>query len=490
MKHKAALLAEYLKNVSFMWPFVSAAGLVCGLLAGGEAYLPFVIAAAVLTAGLSAAGRTFNYLLLFGIGLGFFCLGVHFHEESRQIREEIMQPLEYGFVKGHGRIEKIRAGPFSTLLTVSAPCRIRGRSVRASLILDIDRKYAADKFFSVGMQVSYEGLLRPSAPSASYGRAEGSSYKIKVKKLKPPAAYSPSFADRCRGRLAAKSAQSFNGETSAVVSALFLGQSSFLSQSQRDLFAKAGISHIFAASGFHINMIAGFTLFICISVRINKRRAVFIILPLCFFYSLLAGSSPSVQRAFFMIALLSGALLAGRPGQSLRLIFAAALLMLLLSRDLIYSLSFQLSFAAVLGIALWFRPLMKLTPLKVKFISESLSLSVSALSTTLPILASRFGFIAPASLPAGLLAVPAVYIILLAAAPILFINLPLPLAAPLILLTEATVGGLTSTCAELALLLKPLAINSISAKQCFIYYTVLLIGKILLSIYSDDQICS
>lgn len=487
MKSKAALLTEYLKNISFMWPFVSAAALVCGLLSSGNGLSPLpILAAAMTAAGLCLAGRSFNYLILFVIGIGFFGLGMHYQAEGRQIEEEILEPMEFGFIKCQGRIEKVRKGRFSTLLTVSTPCRIRGKSAHTALILDINRRYAENKVFEAGMIISCQGQLRRLGRSAPLFRGEGAAFKIKVKRLTVEAGPKLTLAGACRRYLAARAEQSFNGETSAVVLGLVLGQCDRLSPAQRELFAKAGISHIFAASGFHINLIAGAALLICLKLRINKRAAVIIILPVCAFYSLLAGGSPSVRRALLMLALLSGALLTGRPKQPLRLIFAAALFILLRSPALVYSLSFQLSFAAVLGIALWFRPCLKIMPFKISCVSEALSLTLSVLITTAPILAAAFGYLAPASIPASLLTAPAVYLILLTAAPILAVKLPFYFACPLVFLTEASVRALTRVCGILIVLFKPVEISSLSTTLCIIYYTALLICKLILFLSSEN----
>ena len=67
-------------------------------------------------------------------------------------------------------------------------------------------------------------------------------------------------------------------------------------------------------------------------------------------YGVLAGMSPSTQRAEIMVCVLMVALCLGRLQDTLNTVFVAALVILLIYPPALFSISFQLSFAAVLSI--------------------------------------------------------------------------------------------------------------------------------------------
>ena len=63
-----------------------------------------------------------------------------------------------------------------------------------------------------------------------------------------------------------------NEETSSIISALFLGNKSFLKDSDRRDFARLGISHILALSGIHLSIIVSMVSGIFNSVGIGIRK--------------------------------------------------------------------------------------------------------------------------------------------------------------------------------------------------------------------------
>ncbi len=117
-------------------------------------------------------------------------------------------------------------------------------------------------------------------------------------------------------------------------------------------FRESGTSHILAISGLHVALIGGLAMALSASL-FGRRGQYYLLLPLAVtvLYAALAGFSPSVTRAaiMFSVALLARA--AGRQNASLPAIGFAAAVMVAISPEILRSLSFQLSFAAISGIA-------------------------------------------------------------------------------------------------------------------------------------------
>jgi len=77
-------------------------------------------------------------------------------------------------------------------------------------------------------------------------------------------------------------------------------------------------------------------------------------------YAGLTGWSPSVMRATVMFTFFTVSEMSGRQAEPLNSLFAAAFVLLLWDPLMLFQLSFQLSFLAVLGILLFYKPILRL----------------------------------------------------------------------------------------------------------------------------------
>ncbi len=143
----------------------------------------------------------------------------------------------------------------------------------------------------------------------------------------------------------------------AVLKALLVGDRSEIRGPLRDAFQRAGVAHILAISGLHIGIIATVCFFLLQKVlRLmtpllwyavsDKACALLTIIPVIF-YGLIAGMSPSTQRAVVMITLFLLTILGRDEHYPMNTLVWAALIILTVSPALLFSISFQLSFAAV-----------------------------------------------------------------------------------------------------------------------------------------------
>jgi len=143
----------------------------------------------------------------------------------------------------------------------------------------------------------------------------------------------------------------------AVLRALLVGDRSGIPPDLRNGFNRTGIGHLLAISGLHIGIIAAaaFTLFqkllsmfpmFLTKGWVRKGAAVLAMLPVVG-YGLVAGMSPSTQRAVMMVLVFLLATLANREQDSINTLAFAAAMLLALDPGALFTISFQLSFTAV-----------------------------------------------------------------------------------------------------------------------------------------------
>ncbi len=156
---------------------------------------------------------------------------------------------------------------------------------------------------------------------------------------------------------------------SPIYTAMVLGRKGELAAETKRLFTLSGTMHIFAISGLHIGIVAGGLFYLGKLLKQNPYAplwlckkavcvgAMLLGLGIVYLYVGITGFAPSAERAFAMLSLSSFAYAVRRQTQLLGLLVAAATLMLLWKPLYLQNLGFQLSFAAVGGIALYGLPL-------------------------------------------------------------------------------------------------------------------------------------
>ncbi len=186
-------------------------------------------------------------------------------------------------------------------------------------------------------------------------------------------------------------------------------------------FKAAGLTHLLVVSGENVAfaLAAVGPLLRRLGLR-GRLVAAVVVLGL---FGTAVRWEPSVLRATAMaaLALLAGAL--GIEASALRLVALAVAGLVLVDPMLVHRLGFQLSVAAVVGLALWARPLAaRLRGPAV--LREAVAATLAAQAATAPLLLT-LGGLPPASIPANALAVPA-------AAPVMVWGLTGGLAAGLL----------------------------------------------------------
>lgn len=235
-----------------------------------------------------------------------------------------------------------------------------------------------------------------------------------------------STIEHARVDIATRIADGIDGPAGGVAAALATGQRGEIPEQVRADMRDSGLAHLLAISGLHLGLVAGFVFALlrggfALWPRAAlgwplKKIAAAAALAAAAIYLMLAGATIPTQRAFVMTAIVLVAILVNRTGISLRLVAWAALIILLLRPDALLSVSFQMSFAAVIalvaayeGLAGRFRSAAATSPWTRRILMYFAAIAFSSLIASLataPFAVFHFNRFAPMGLAANLLAVP------------------------------------------------------------------------------------
>ncbi len=214
------------------------------------------------------------------------------------------------------------------------------------------------------------------------------------------------WPDLCARYLREGLAAAFDPVAAPLAAAVTIGEQSGLDEGLSSALNRSGILHAVVVSGMHISFLMGVLLFLCR----GRRGLVLALVPLLFFFALLSGGSLSAMRAVLMQVVLLAAPVLRREGDLPTSLGLALLLLLLQNPFAAASISLQLSFGAVLGIALAAAPLNRalLSPFRARlkgrdglparaawqvcrWVGANVSVSLAAMLFTTPLLALYFG---------------------------------------------------------------------------------------------------
>ena len=204
--------------------------------------------------------------------------------------------------------------------------------------------------------------------------------------------------------------QAFPSDTAGFAKALLLGDRSGIDYETNTAFKVSGISHVIAVSGLHVSILFGL-----VYTLSGRRRLLTALLgiPAVIVFTAVVGFSPSVVRAGIMQILVMIAMLFDKDYDQLTALSFAALIMLAINPMVITSVSFQLSVSCMAGIFIFSEKIRsRLSPKKrlgkwkrrlVGWFTSSVSISLSAMVFTVPLVAIYFGTVSLVSVLTNLL---------------------------------------------------------------------------------------
>lgn len=151
-----------------------------------------------------------------------------------------------------------------------------------------------------------------------------------------------------------------DGDNRAIATALLTGRRDAITTPVNDAMFVSGLGHVLSISGYHMAVVAGVVFFavrallalipgLAAGFAIKKWSAAAALVASAF-YLLLSGAEVATQRSFFMTAVVLIAVMVDRRAITFRTLAVAALIVLAVAPEALVHPSFQMSFAATLGL--------------------------------------------------------------------------------------------------------------------------------------------
>ena len=168
------------------------------------------------------------------------------------------------------------------------------------------------------------------------------------------------FMQGLRDAIDARIRTALDGDRRAIATALLTGRRDAITTPVNDAMFISGLGHVLSISGYHMAVVAGVVFFtvrallalipvLTAGFPIKKWSAA-AALAAATFYLLLSGAEVATQRSYFMTAVVLIAVMVDRRAVTFRTLAVAAMIVLALAPEALVHPSFQMSFAATLGL--------------------------------------------------------------------------------------------------------------------------------------------
>src|SRR4051812_8485746 len=384
------------------------AALVAGLLAAGAPrWTAAALAAACAVAGAVSRRGAIGLAAALAVLVGAFVAEARLRAAAQPpvrpylaramtARAYAVEPIRARGFGGWSLAVRTADGPLSRVrLVLRAAARVRRPAVEA------------------GDELRVRGRVVELSRWERYEATRGARAAVVAERVEPTGARRGGVSgaiDGVRRRAEASLDAGLPQRQAALARGMVLGQDDALDARTRDEFRASGLSHLLAASGANVALLALLATagLGALGVRLRARLAAAFLLTAL--YVPLAGGGPSIQRAGVMGGAALVAALAGRPGSRAYALLLAAAVTLVLQPHAAADVGWQLSFAAVVAIALlaprW-RDALARRGLPAP-VAEAAALTAAATVGTAPLLALHFEQVSVVSPIANLLAAPAV----------------------------------------------------------------------------------
>ena len=240
----------------------------------------------------------------------------------------------------------------------------------------------------------------------------------------PPSPLSPVAAARLR--FGAQATGLLPPGEAALVRAIGAGDESLVEPATRERFARSGLAHVLSVSGLHLAVVALGTwrALQALLLRIRslasrfdvRRAAAAASLPVTGLYAVATGASVPVLRSALAAGLLFASVLIGRGSDAASALAVAALVLLAVDPGSLVDVSFQLSFASVVGLVALAGPFREALPFRpdrsgwrgraLEVALQGACASAAATVATAPLLALHFRSLSLVGVLANAVALP------------------------------------------------------------------------------------
>ena len=145
-----------------------------------------------------------------------------------------------------------------------------------------------------------------------------------------------------------------DGDSAAICTALVLGDKEGLEEDLYDDISASGLAHVLAVSGLHISILSAAIFFVLRKCKVNSKISLLVVFLFSLLYCFICNFTASSLRALIMMTVLNFSIAFGKKRDSISSISFAAILILLFRPTALFEAGFLMSFAAVIGIVLFY----------------------------------------------------------------------------------------------------------------------------------------
>ena len=203
----------------------------------------------------------------------------------------------------------------------------------------------------------------------------------------------PNLVGQLKYKIIKNAHEILSEKESGLLLGILFGQKDYLDDEIYRSFQEVGVAHILAVSGLHVGIIFLFMNRLLKGIALHIRTLIIILALLI--YMMITGNTPSVMRATFMIILYILSSFFDRKYDSISAILFVALIMLIVNPIQLMMTGFQLSFLAVLSIALLYKPILSKLKIIPGYWAELIAASLAAQVGIIPVTVYYFNIISP-----------------------------------------------------------------------------------------------
>ncbi len=275
------------------------------------------------------------------------------------------------------------------------------------------------------------------------------------------------------------------GEEFGLLAALTLGSMDYLSDEIIEAYSQSGAMHVLSVSGLHVGII--FIVLNQLLFFLNKKRYLkilqaFLIISAIWFFALLTGLSPSVNRSAAMLSFVIIGKVSKKKPSTYNTVFASAFILLFIEPLTLFDVGFQLSYLAVIAIIFFQERIYLLYEAKNTLLDKIWSLTSVSIAAQLgtSILSIYYFHQFPVyALFTNLFVVPVSFVVMLLAIALLCFSFFFPLAKLIAVVLSATVTILNSSTKFVEHLplstIKPISLNSFESLLLHIALILILV---------------
>ena len=355
-----------------------AGGILTYFVLGSEPDTRLAVALALAAVGLSLTLRGVPLGLALGFGFLAFALGFG----NAKLRTEmarapvLTQELRYAPVSGWVEAHELRdKGRARILLRVIALDDLPAgkRPYRARVTLPIKDSIDIKTGDAVRLRATLQPPPEPVEPGAFdfarrawFARLGGTGYatsKLEPLLHAPPTPWDLaawSHVDALRAKINARIRAVLPDETGEIATALITGARGGISEEVNQSMRDSGLFHILSISCLHMAIMAGTVFWLVrallalvpsLALRFPiKKWAAAAALIAAAFYLLLSGAAVPTVRSWIMMSIVLVAVMLDRPAITMRNVALAAFAILIVAPESLFDPSFEMSFAAVVGL--------------------------------------------------------------------------------------------------------------------------------------------